>query len=392
MSHRLQLQGIIVTSFRQPHFSFFSRYTSTTTRLSFSSFSCGKNLEMEEVKGASDLLVGDPALLEKKIDAIRLGGPQKLQSKNFFFFEIFPAQYVSLFMVVLTDSCYRVIADFDATLTMFWVNGTRGQTSHGLLQQGNPDYNAKRQQLYEYYHPLEFSPNIGLEEKTKLMEEWWGKAHGLLVEGGLTYDSIRQSVANANIAFREGVCELFEFLEVDFPSFYNCNFQERDAPVLIFSAGLADIIEEVLRQKLHRSFKNVRIVSNRMVFDDDGRLVTFKERPAKVGAIGFNGVFIWKNFALLPVCPSAIGNTSQYLIMCCIIQGLKSWVGWGWGGNKILGELMHCNLKHGRVANNILESLTLDIFIITPMIPLVTNGSRICMRSDSNVGWIDTYY
>ncbi|KAH1230198.1 7-methylguanosine phosphate-specific 5'-nucleotidase [Glycine max] len=260
MSHRLQLQGIIVTSFRQPHFSFFSRYTSTTT-------SCGKNLEMEEVKGASDLLVGDPALLEKKIDAIRLG-----------------------------DSCYRVIADFDATLTMFWVNGTRGQTSHGLLQQGNPDYNAKRQQLYEYYHPLEFSPNIGLEEKTKLMEEWWGKAHGLLVEGGLTYDSIRQSVANANIAFREGVCELFEFLE------------ERDAPVLIFSAGLADIIEEVLRQKLHRSFKNVRIVSNRMVFDDDGRLAICEERPAKVGAIGFNGVFIWKNFALLPVCPSAIGK------------------------------------------------------------------------------------
>ncbi|KAG5003457.1 hypothetical protein JHK82_027472 [Glycine max] len=26
------------------------------------------------------------------------------------------------------------------------------------------------------------------------MEEWWGKTQGLLVEGGLTYDSIRQSV------------------------------------------------------------------------------------------------------------------------------------------------------------------------------------------------------
>lgn len=44
--------------------------------------------------------------------------------------------------------------------------------SHGLLQQGNPEYDAKRQQLYEHYHPLEFSPTIGLEEKTKLMEEW----------------------------------------------------------------------------------------------------------------------------------------------------------------------------------------------------------------------------
>ncbi|OIW13159.1 hypothetical protein TanjilG_07765 [Lupinus angustifolius] len=191
---------------------------------------------MEDTKQASEMVVGDPALLEKKIDSIRLAGPHKLQ----------------------------VIADFDATLTKFWVNGTRGLSSHGLLQQGNPEYDAKRQQLYDYYHPLEFSPTIGLEEKTKLMEEWWGKTHGLLVEGGLTYESIRKSVADANISFREGVVELFEFLE------------ERDIPVLIFSAGLADIIEEVLRSKLNKTFKNVRIVSNRMVFDDDGHLVSFK--------------------------------------------------------------------------------------------------------------------
>ena len=45
--------------------------------------------------------------------------------------------------------------------------------SHGLLKQGNAEYDAKRQQLYEYYHPLEFSPTIGLEDKTKLMEEWY---------------------------------------------------------------------------------------------------------------------------------------------------------------------------------------------------------------------------
>ncbi|KAG4951523.1 hypothetical protein JHK85_045390 [Glycine max] len=44
-------------------------------RVSFSSSSCGKNLQMEEMKVASNLLVGDPASLEKKIDAIRFGGP-----------------------------------------------------------------------------------------------------------------------------------------------------------------------------------------------------------------------------------------------------------------------------------------------------------------------------
>lgn len=166
-----------------------------------------------------DVVVGDPELLEKKIAAIRLAGPEKLQ----------------------------VIADFDATLTKYWIDGCRGQSSHGLLQQGNPKYDIKRQELKEYYHPLEFNPTIPLDEKAKLMEEWWEKTHALLIEGGLTYDAIKKSVDNATIAFREGVVELFEFLE------------EKEVPVLIFSAGLADIIEEVLRQKLHRSFKNVKI-------------------------------------------------------------------------------------------------------------------------------------
>jgi hypothetical protein len=51
--------------------------------------------------------------------------------------------------------------------------------SHGLLQQGNPEYDAKRQQLYEYYHPLEFSATIPIEEKTRLMEEWYVKIQQL---------------------------------------------------------------------------------------------------------------------------------------------------------------------------------------------------------------------
>jgi len=102
------------------------------------------------------------------------------------------------------------------------------------------------------------------------MEEWWEKTHGLLIEGGLTYEDIKKSVFDAAIAFRDGVVELFEYLE------------ERDIPVLVFSAGLADIIEEVFRQKLHRPFKNVKVVSNRMVFNEEGRLVSFKGKTIHV--------------------------------------------------------------------------------------------------------------
>ncbi|XP_043817173.1 7-methylguanosine phosphate-specific 5'-nucleotidase A isoform X2 [Manihot esculenta] len=200
-------------------------------RVSFKNRMATEGHELSNVTVVDDLLS-----LQKKIAAIRMAGPSKLQ----------------------------VIADFDATLTKYMVNDRRGHSSHGLLRQGNPEYDAKRHALYEYYHPLEFSPTIPIQEKTKLMKEWWGKTHNLLIEGGLTCDAIRESVANSAIAFRDGVVELFQFLE------------ERDIPVLIFSAGLADIIEEVLRQKVHRSFRNVKIVSNRMVFDDNGRLISFK--------------------------------------------------------------------------------------------------------------------
>ncbi|THU74116.1 hypothetical protein C4D60_Mb04t29950 [Musa balbisiana] len=44
------------------------------------------------------------------------------------------------------------------------------------MASGNAEYDAKRQALYEYYHPLEISPTIPIKEKTKLMEEWYAKS------------------------------------------------------------------------------------------------------------------------------------------------------------------------------------------------------------------------
>lgn len=189
-----------------------------------------------------DTVIRNFDLLEKKKAAVREAGPGKLQ----------------------------VIADFDGTLTKYWIDGRCGHSSHGLLQLGNPEYDAKREDLYNYYHPLEYSFMIPIDEKIKLMEEWWEKSHGLLIEGGLTLDAIRGSVSCSAIAFRDGVVELFEYLE------------EKSVPVLIFSAGLADVIEEVFRQKLQRSFKNIKIVSNRMVFDDNGHLVSFRGKTIHV--------------------------------------------------------------------------------------------------------------
>lgn len=49
-----------------------------------------------------------------------------------------------------------------------WIAGT-----HALLSQGSTDYDRKRQELFDIYYPMEISPNIPVEEKTKLMETWY---------------------------------------------------------------------------------------------------------------------------------------------------------------------------------------------------------------------------
>ncbi|PWZ20302.1 7-methylguanosine phosphate-specific 5'-nucleotidase [Zea mays] len=209
-------------------------------------------------------VVADPTTLARKVADIRAAGPTKLQAGT-------PSVLkYRLTFGFLGLPFAQVIADFDGTLTRYWYDGARGQSSHGLLRQGNEEYDAKREALYQHYHPIEICPDIPLSEKAKLMEEWWEKTHGLLIEGGLTYEAITKSVSDAAIAFREGVVELFEYLE------------EREIPVLVFSAGLADIIEEVFRQKLHKTFKNIKVVSNRMVFNEEGRLIAFKGKTIHV--------------------------------------------------------------------------------------------------------------
>lgn len=74
--------------------------------------------------------------------------------------------------------------------------------------------NSWKNGIYSSYQPhihfsLSFHVLIVFFSPTR-----WSKTHNLLIEGGLTFDAIKDSVANSSIAFRDGVAELFEFLEV----------------------------------------------------------------------------------------------------------------------------------------------------------------------------------
>lgn len=99
------------------------------------------------------------------------------------------------------------------------------------------------------------------EEKTPYMLDWWNKTNDLIVKTQITQDSLRECVQNSITHLRSGCKTFFKSLE------------ENDIPLLIFSAGIGDIISEWIDHECG-AFKNMKIVSNFMTFDKESKKIT----------------------------------------------------------------------------------------------------------------------
>ncbi|CAM9322756.1 unnamed protein product [Lampetra planeri] len=147
-------------------------------------------------------------------------------------------------MLKAGSNTLQVISDFDMTLTRFAHNGKRCPTCHNILDNSkliSDDCKEKLKELLNTYYPIEIDSSRTIDEKLPLMVEWWTKAHN----------------------YWEGYQLFFDHL------------YEHSIPLLIFSAGIGDILEEVIRQAgvFH---PNVKVFSNYMDFDEAGVLKAFK--------------------------------------------------------------------------------------------------------------------
>uniref|UniRef100_A0A3B4B1A5 Uncharacterized protein n=1 Tax=Periophthalmus magnuspinnatus TaxID=409849 RepID=A0A3B4B1A5_9GOBI len=150
----------------------------------------------------------------------------------------------------------NVISDFDMTLTRFAFNGKRCPTCHNILDNSRLiNDECKLKELLNTYYPIEIDSTRSVEEKLPLMVEWWTKAHELLIEQKIKKDALALAVRESEAMLRDG----YEF-------FFN-HLHEHSIPLLIFSAGIGDILEEVIRQAgvFH---SNVNVFSNYMDFDE----------------------------------------------------------------------------------------------------------------------------
>ncbi|KAJ7985515.1 hypothetical protein DPEC_G00352860 [Dallia pectoralis] len=160
----------------------------------------------------------------------------------------------------------QVITDFDMTLSRFAVNGTRCPTCHNIIDNCKlvtEDCRIKLLELKNTYYPIEIDPHLTMEEKYPFMVEWYFKSHTLLVEQRLQKDKLPEVVRESDACLRDGYEQFFDRL------------QQHNVPMFIFSAGLGDVLEEIIRQAgvYH---PNVKVVSNFMDFDENGELRGFK--------------------------------------------------------------------------------------------------------------------
>jgi hypothetical protein len=87
-----------------------------------------------------------------------------------------------------------------------------------------------------------------------------------LLKEGVRPEQLADAVRGSNVTLRGGVAELFELL------------QREGVPLLVFSAGIANVIAEVFKQKLEFPLvESTHIISNWMLFDDTQTHVGFSQ-------------------------------------------------------------------------------------------------------------------
>ncbi|MCL4129634.1 UNVERIFIED_CONTAM: hypothetical protein GTU68_062500 [Idotea baltica] len=159
----------------------------------------------------------------------------------------------------------QLVVDFDYTLTRGHFKNEKALCSWGILDnslQMPPFYREKSQELLNKYYPIEIDPDKSEAEKIPSMVEWYSKISELLKECNVNKKDLREMVAQSNVKFREDTDKLFAKL------------RDEDVPMLIFSAGMGDVLEHVLWHFDVYS-PNVKVVSNFFKYNEEGVMVGF---------------------------------------------------------------------------------------------------------------------
>ncbi|VDK35262.1 unnamed protein product [Taenia asiatica] len=165
-----------------------------------------------------------------------------------------------------------VISDFDRTLSKcFNDDGQMNPTCHGIMEcdpEITDEARNKLRMLNQTYGPLEFDKYIPHSLKNPYMLEWWEIAHRVFTSCNVHIDTLKMTVHDSKLQLR------MVYLRDGVPDFMS-TLNRHGIPMVIFSAGLGNIIEWILKKE-GLLYENVKVASNFMNFDEKGLLVSFQ--------------------------------------------------------------------------------------------------------------------
>lgn len=144
-----------------------------------------------------------------------------------------------------------------------------GQTAYSLLSDSrimSDKYKTQTKSLHNKYFPLEFNPAISFDDKYKLMDEWWAGSNQALLDEHPTLETLYKAVPHAKLQLRPGFATAVQLAHL------------HDIPVIVFSAGISEVIQEILRRlgPTDLMLPNVHVVANELEIDQANFVVGFK--------------------------------------------------------------------------------------------------------------------
>ncbi|KAK6644539.1 hypothetical protein RUM43_000806 [Polyplax serrata] len=188
----------------------------------------------------------------------------------------------------------QIITDYDFTLTKQHVNGIGTLSSFGLLSlwdQLPEGFMNKDMAIKERYYPYEVDLNMTPEEKTPYMIEWYKASENLWKGVQFNLSALIKLIAEKGPELRDGTVELCRILE------------KNKIPLLVLSAGLGDVLTEVLKYHGLTENDHFHIISNFFKLNKDSVVEGY--------GVGESGCFIH------PFNKSGLGCGSYFKKMSC---------------------------------------------------------------------------
>ena len=155
-----------------------------------------------------------------------------------------------------------VFMDYDKTITSIESEDSWDASANQEVMGENLAKDMDK--YYQKYGSIEFDYHINRDKREKYIIEWYDKCMDLYYQYGLTKEKLKESIDNSKLILREGAKDfLFKLYK-------------NNIPVIIFSAGIGNVIEQCLKKE-ECYYNNITIISNFIKFDKNGNMIKFSD-------------------------------------------------------------------------------------------------------------------